>query len=123
VSANPHRGEIAIRLDGQDRILRPDFEGVAAIDRECGSIIELGMRAYERRLSLPELALVITHGLRGAGRAAGDEVLARITQERVAKAIFDTGVMTVLPPVLAFLGAALAGGKDAPEGNAPAATE
>jgi hypothetical protein len=118
-AANPHRGEIAVTLGGVKFVLRPDFEAVAAIDTQLGSVMLLTRRAIAQpaSLSLAELAVVVTEGIKAHGRATGG-VNAHAGLETVKRMIFDAGIPTVMEPVCRFLAAAVTGGaKEPPPGN------
>jgi K+/H+ antiporter YhaU regulatory subunit KhtT len=125
-AANRHRGEIAVTLrqQGSDAptefVMRPDFEAVAAIDDQLGSIIALTRRAIAEpaSLSLAELAVVVAEGIKAHGRSVGDSN-AHVRTEKIKRMIFDSGVPTVVPAVLQFLTAAVTGGaKESAPGKA-----
>lgn len=47
MSANPHRGEVALMLDGVSRILRPTFGAMVALESAMGcSIAELARAVF-----------------------------------------------------------------------------
>jgi hypothetical protein len=119
MAANPHRGEIAVTLGGAEFVLRPDFEAVAAIDSQLGSVMMLTRRAIAQpaSLSLAEMAVVVTEGIKAHGRATGG-VNAHAGLDTVKRMIFDAGIPSVMEAVLQFLAAAVTGGaKDQPQGN------
>jgi hypothetical protein len=118
--ANPHRGEVTVKLDA-DYVLRPDFEAVAAIDEQLGSIIDVTRRALaENSLSFREVSVIILEGMKAHGRAANDPTARAFTLKRVQHLVFEAGILSVIGPVIQFLSNALIGGAK-PEGNAPAA--
>ena len=121
MTANPHRGEIAIRLDA-DYVIRPDFEAAAAIDEQLGSIIDVARRALsEKSISYREASIIICEGMKAQGRATDDKTMQAVNLRRVQQLVYEAGMLTVLGPCLGFLAAAVTGGADA--GNAPAADE
>lgn len=118
--ANAHRGEIAVTLAGTVFVMRPDFEAVAAIDQQLGSVIGLTRRAIAEpaSLQLHELAVVVAEGIKAHGRAVKDSN-AHVSTDKIKRKIFDAGIPTVVPAVLAFLTAAITGGaKEPPPGKA-----
>lgn len=120
VQANPHRGETTVTLKGTVFGLRPDFEAVAAIDDQLGSVVALTRRAIAEpaSLTLNELAVVVAEGIKAHGRAARDSN-AHVSTDKIKRQIFETGIPTVVPAVLAFLTAAITGGaKEPPPGKA-----
>lgn len=119
MAANAHRGEIAIRLDA-DYVLRPDFEAVAAIDEQLGSVLDAARDAAGGKISYRVAAVVICEGLKASGRASGDRALQAVNLRRVQELIFDVGLLTVLEPVSRFLVAAVMGGVEPGEAEAEA---
>lgn len=113
--ANRHRGEIAVTLSGTEFVLRPDFEAVAAIDDQLGSVIALTRRAIAEpaSLSLSELAVVVAEGIKAHGCAAGDSN-AHVKTDKIKRMIFETGIPTVVPQVVRFLTDAITGGSKVP---------
>ena len=111
MSANPHRGEIAVTLDGREFVLRPDFEAAAAIDTALGSVVEVARRgvADPAALSLQELSVILTEGIKASGRAAKSDD-AHVGVQKVKRLIFEAGVPSVIGPVMQFLALAITGG-------------
>ncbi len=124
MSANKHRGEIAVTLEGAAYVLRPDFEAVAAIDEQLGGILNIAKRSFEgQTLTLHEIAVIVCEGLRAHGRAGGLASLKAVKLEAVKRQVFASGVTTLLEPAMEFLRAALTGGVEAnpPKAEAEAA--
>jgi hypothetical protein len=120
-TANRHRGEFPLTLD-RDYVLRADYEAVAAIDEQLGSIVDVARRAIqEGSLSLKEMGVIVCEGAKAAERKAGNPHADSYTARKFQELIFERGVTECLRPVLQFLVAALGGGVQA--GNAAAATE
>ena len=88
-SANPLRGEVALRVGGRDFVLRPSFAALVAAEAEVGPLFGLIERAGEGRLALGELAAVLWHCLR--------EPPERMTREAFGEALLATGMAAVLP--------------------------
>ncbi len=109
--ANKHRGEISVTLDGVAYVMRPDFEAVAAIDETLGSVIALTKRAVgdPASLSLTELAVVVTEGIRAHGRANKTSE-AHSGVDKIKKLIFASGIPNVVPSVCQFLAQSVTGG-------------
>jgi hypothetical protein len=118
--ANPHRGEISVKLDGADHVLRPDFDAILAIDEGLGGITALTRRAIAdvSSLTLQELAVVITEGIKAHGRSTGS-ASAHSGVDTVKRMIVKNGIPTVLPAVAAFLAAAVTGGVEAGNAQSP----
>ena len=67
--ANPHRGEVSLKLGEREVVLRPTFAALVAIERETG----MGLLALVRKLaqgSVQHLPTIIREG----GRAAGYDI-------------------------------------------------
>lgn len=62
--ANPLRGEVAIALGGRERVLRPSFTALVALEESLGPLLGLAQRTAEGRLALGDLATAIHHCLR-----------------------------------------------------------
>lgn len=63
MAANALRGEVAIRLGGRERVLRPSFSALLAIEDSLRPILALAQEAAEGRVALGDLAIVIHHCL------------------------------------------------------------
>jgi len=121
MTANPHRGEFQISLD-RDYVLRADYEAVAAIDEQLGSIVDVARRAIqEGSLSLKEMGVIVCEGIKAGERKRGNPHADSYTARKCQELIFDKGITECLKPVLQFLVGALGGGVQ--PGNAAAATE
>lgn len=118
--ANPHRGEISVKLDSEAYVLRPDFDAILAIDEALGGITALTRRAINdvSSLTITELATVITEGIRAHGRSTGS-ASAHSGVEVVKRMIVKSGIPTVLPAVASFLAAAVTGGVEAGNAQSP----
>ncbi len=108
---NPHRGEIVVALAGRDFILLPTFEAVVAIDETLGGIIALTKRAIAdpASMTLQELAVILTEGIRAKGREDGSADQ-HSGVDVVKKMIWGAGAFTVVPAACEFLKAAVTGG-------------
>jgi hypothetical protein len=123
MSANPHRGEYPITLEGHEYTLRLDYEAAAAIDEQLGSILDVAQRALNLgSISMKEMAVIVCEGIKAHGRATANPMLTGSNPDRVGRMIYETGIIGCIKPVALFLAGALGGGAEA-AGNGPAATE
>lgn len=80
MSANPARGEAAIRVAGESLVLRPSFAALVEAEAELGPLFALVERAAEGRLALAEMVALFWHCLNerpeGMTRAAFGEGVA-----------------------------------------------
>lgn len=109
MSANPHRGEVSLKLmtrgsNGttaeREVTLRPTFAALVAIERETG----MGLLALARKLAQGSLEHVPAI-VREAARAGG----ADIERAEIEEHIVNAGVMSLLEPVLGFLARMISG--------------
>lgn len=116
--ANKHRGEITVALGSRQFTLLPTFEAVAAIEAALGSVIALTKRGINdaSSLTMTELAVVVTEGIRAHGRATGSSD-AHSGVDVVKRLIFEAGLPRTVPAVIDFLAAAVTGGSEATPGN------
>jgi hypothetical protein len=101
VPANPHRGEVALLLDGFTHVLRPSFGALVAAEEELGSLFRLIERASGGELKLAELVALFWHCL--ADRA--DQ-----SREAFAEAVTKIGLAALAAPLRALLVQVLKGG-------------
>ena len=94
-SANPHRGECAINVAGEQLVLRPSFQDLVAAEQELGSLFALVERASEGRLSLNEIAVLFDHLSAARPKA--------ITRERIGEAIVESGLAAMTPVLRTIL--------------------
>lgn len=107
MTANPHRGEIAIAIGGVQRVLRPDFTALSRIETETGKTIqELTARGIACALGVSDMATIVHCGLVSAGED--------IDRATVGDWIIDGGgAVEFYQPVGKFLVYGLTGGRDA----------
>ncbi len=96
--ANGARGEAALRVDGEEVVLRPSFEALVAAEEELGPLFELVERAAEGRLRLAEIAALFWH-CAPPGTA----------RERIGAAIAEAGLVRASPVLTVLLGQILQG--------------
>lgn len=97
---NPLRGEAALTIGGEERLLRPTFAALVAAEEELGPLFALVERAGEGRLQLSEMTAMFWHCL------ARRECL---TREQVGEAVVAQGLAASAKPLRALLGAILQG--------------
>ncbi|WP_440978524.1 gene transfer agent family protein [Sphingomonas pseudosanguinis] len=102
MSANPVRGEAALRVGGAELVVRPSFQALVAAEGELGPLFELVERAGEGKLSLAEAAALIWHCLR--------EVPEGLSREQLGEALVELG-LAALAPVLRQLLRQILGGQ------------
>lgn len=80
---NPHRGEIAARIDGEERVLCLTLGALAELEARLGAgdLNGLAERFAAGRVSARDLTAIIGAGLRGGGNAVSDDDLARMSIE------------------------------------------
>jgi hypothetical protein len=78
--ANPHRGEVALEIDGETRVLRLSLGVLAELEVElgAGSLVDLVERFESGRFSARDLLALLAAGLKGGGGALPDLGSARI---------------------------------------------
>jgi hypothetical protein len=98
--ANSARGEAALSIDGQARVLRPTFAALVAAEEELGPLFALVERAGGGQLRLAEMATLFWHCL------AERETHSR---EAVGEAVMQAGLAGCAAPLRALLGQILQG--------------
>lgn len=83
VHPNRHRGEIAARLDGENRILCLTLGALAELESAFGvdDLGGLAERFESGRLSAGDIIRIVGAGLRGAGNIASDEDVAEMSTD------------------------------------------
>ena len=100
-TANPVRGEAALRVGGVELVLRPTFAALVAAEGELGSLFALVERAAGGELLLAELAALFWHCLHEAPEG--------VTRERVGEAVVAAGLAGVTPVLRVLLTQILVG--------------
>lgn len=111
-TVNEERGEVAITLDGGVYPLRPSWEAIQAIESEIGSISGARARLHilVSGLTLREMAVIATEGMRAAGVDRDDPLLRKTSVDRVSKLIAEAGISSCHPAIGQFLFNAMNGG-------------
>ena len=99
--ANPARGEASLLVGGEQLVLRPSFEALAAAEEEIGPLFGLVERAAEGGLRLSEMTALFWHCAAAPGEA--------INRERVGAAIVEAGLANVTPILKSLLSQILQG--------------
>ncbi len=101
MSANPARGEAAIRVAGESLVLRPSFAALVAAEAELGPLFALVERAADGRLALGEMVALFWHCLNA--RPEG------LTREAFGEGVAAGGLAAATPALRALIGQILAG--------------
>ena len=112
---NPHRGEIAARLDGAPYRLCLTLGALAELEAAFGDtdMLALAERFERGRLPAREAVIIIAAGLRGAGHDIADDAVARMQADGGAAGFVDI--------VARLLAATFGGGGVRPCGSDPMA--
>ncbi len=97
---NPLRGEAALVIGSEQRLLRPTFTALVAAEEELGPLFALVERAGEGRLQLTEMTALFWHCL--VDRTG-------LTRDAVGEAVVAQGLAPCARPLRALLGAILQG--------------
>jgi hypothetical protein len=101
VSANPHRGEAGLLLDGVAHVLRPSFGALVAAEEELGPLFGLVERASGGELKLGEMVALFWHCL----AHPSDQ-----SREDFAEAVTRAGLSACAPALRGLLVQVLKGG-------------
>jgi hypothetical protein len=101
VSANPARGEAALRVAGIELVLRPSFAALVSAEQELGPLFALVERAADGRLGIGEMVALFWHCLRE--RPEG------LTREAFGEGVATGGLAAATPALKILLGQILAG--------------
>lgn len=94
-TANPARGEAAIRVRGQMLVLRPSFAALVAAEGELGPLFALVERAAAGALALGEMVALFWHCL--------VEPPEGLTREMLGEAIAEGGLANTTPALRVLL--------------------
>ena len=101
MSANPARGEAAIRVAGEALVLRPTFAALVAAEQELGPLFALVERAASGGLALGEMVALFWHCLRD--RPEG------LTRDALGEEVAAGGLAAATPALKVLLGQILGG--------------
>ncbi|MEM6904490.1 MAG: gene transfer agent family protein [Pseudomonadota bacterium] len=99
MTPNPQRGEVALVIDGEVRLMRLTLGALAGLEArlETGSLVALAERFETGEVSAGELIALLTAGLNGAGGSW--------TEAEVAGAEIEGGPVAALRAGLALMAA------------------
>lgn len=103
--ANPHRGEVAVVMDGRTHVARLTLGALAALESDlgCDSLIGVIERFESGRFASRDVLAVLVAGLRGGGwQGEADDLMtadvaggpvgaARVAAELLARAFHGAG--------------------------------
>jgi hypothetical protein len=91
---NPHRGEVAIVIDGQARTMRLTLGGLAALETRlaAGSLMGLAERFEDGKVATADLIALLAAGLAGAGEPLDEADLAQAEIEGGAVGAMRAGM-------------------------------
>ena len=77
--ANPHRGEVALSLDGTEHTMRLSLNALVELEQVLGeqSLLALVERFEENRFSAADLITLLAAGLRGGGWEGDRDLLGK----------------------------------------------
>lgn len=77
MDANPQRGEVALVINGQSRVMCLTLGALAGLEArlETGSLMDLAERFENGRIGSAELIALLAAGLNGAGNEITEEQL------------------------------------------------
>lgn len=95
--ANPQRGEVAIRVDGRERVMRLTLGALAELEErlEATSLLGLAEKFEGGGVSASELIALLAAGIRGGGGTA--------TEAELAAAEIEGGALGAMKAGLALL--------------------
>lgn len=104
---NPQRGEVAIRIDGEVRVMRLTLGALAELEArlEATSLLGLAEKFEDGRVSASELIALLAAGVRGGG--------ATVTEAELATAEIEGGALGAMKAGLALLARTFRSGEDA----------
>lgn len=100
---NPQRGEVAIRIGGEERLMRLTLGELAVLEArlEAGGLVALAERFEAGGFRAADLIALLTAGLRGGG----DD----LTEAEVAALDFDGGAIGAVDAASRLLAASFRG--------------
>lgn len=100
---NPQRGEVSVRVNGEERLMRLTLGALAALEArlDAGGLAALAERFEKGEFRAADLIALLTAGLRGGG----DEV----SEDEVAAMDFDGGAIGAASAASRLLAASFRG--------------
>lgn len=95
--ANLARGEVPIKINGQDYALRPTFQAMCNIAQrtEAKSMILLSRRMIEGDIRFEDIAIVIQEGLKAAGK--------ELDYDTIGQSLISEGLIEYSKPIMEFI--------------------
>ncbi len=92
---NPHRGEVAIVIDGRSRTMRLTLGALAALEArlQAGSLVGLAERFEDGKVATADLIALLSAGLSAAGEPVDEAELARAEIEGGAVGAMRAGMV------------------------------
>lgn len=93
--ANPQRGEVTIRINGQERVMRLTLGALAALEArlEATSLLALAEKFEGGGVSATELIALLAAGIRGGGGTVSEADLAAAEIEGGALGAMKAGLV------------------------------
>jgi Phage tail tube protein, GTA-gp10 len=91
---NPHRGEVALVIDGRARTMRLTLGALAALEARlaAGSLMGLAERFEDGKVATADLIALLAAGLAGAGEPVDEAALAEAQIEGGAVGAMRAGM-------------------------------
>jgi hypothetical protein len=123
MTGNALRGEITVRLDGEDYVMRPSHEAITLVEDQTGrSVLQLAQAADDGSLPLKHAAVIVTEFIKAWGRENAQPHFEKFSARRISELLFDEGLLKVNPRVALVLWHALTGGHKPGEPEAAGTT-
>lgn len=94
--------------------MRPSYEAMLAIERQTGkTLLQLASGVALGRsggVSLGDAAIIVTEGIKAAGKDRDDPMKRAISRDRIGEMIYSSGYLKALGAIEDFLVNALNGG-------------
>lgn len=93
--ANPQRGEVALRVNGEERVMRLTLGALAELESRMASasLLDLAEKFETGGVSASELIALLAAGIRGGGGAVSEEELAEAEFEGGAVGAMRAGLL------------------------------
>ena len=93
--ANPQRGEVAIRIDGREHVMRLTLGALAGLEGrlKVTSLLGLAEKFETGAVATAELIALLAAGIRGGGGTVGEDELAEAEIEGGAVGAMKAGLL------------------------------
>ncbi len=96
---NLQRNELAIKLGGQQYIMRASFEAISGIEADVGSIMHVSDGYKTGEISVTQMVAIIYHGLRGHVGYGAKEPLSK---EQIGEIVLERGALPTMFELMNF---------------------